>query len=127
MILIDNLNFLTERFPLLWQAIKPLEDQNFSTVKVMTAKNGSPTLMVEKDGKSLYLHSSYNPQAEAERFITRFTEVEKYHHVFFFGWVLGYHIEAFMQKYPKLKSSLPRPVPESFLDLFVHCLLSQLP
>ena len=93
MILIDNLNFLTERFPQLWQAIKPLEGKVFPALEVTTARNGMPTLKVEKDGKSLYLHSSYNPEAEAERFVDQFTGVEKYRHVFFWGG-LGYHVEA---------------------------------
>lgn len=112
MILIDNLNFLTERFPLLWQAIKPLEGKVFPSIEVITARNGGPTLKVENNGRTLYLHSSYNPEAEAERYIAQFTGVDQYHHVFFFGVGLGYHIEAFMRKFPNIEYTIYEPVPE---------------
>lgn len=112
MILIDNLNFLTERFPRIWETIKPLEGKVFPSLAVITAKNGAPTLKVVNEGKTLYLHSSYNPEAEAERFVARFSGVETYRHVFFFGIGLGYHIEAFMRKFPNLEFTLYEPVPE---------------
>lgn len=127
MILIDNLNFLTERFPQLWQAIKPLEGKVFPALEVTTARNGMPTLKVEKDGKSLYLHSSYNPEAEAERFVDQFTGVEKYRHVFFFGVGLGYHVEAFMRKYPNLGFTIYEPVPEILVTYLASRPLANLP
>lgn len=127
MILIDNLNFLTERFPLLWQAIKPLEGKVFPGIEVVTARNGAPTLKVEKEGKALYLHSSYNPEAEAERFITQFDNVEKYHHVFFFGIGLGYHLEAFMRKFPNIEFTIYEPVPEILSTYFSRRMLTKLP
>ncbi|NLY90312.1 MAG: motility associated factor glycosyltransferase family protein [Firmicutes bacterium] len=127
MILIDNLNFLTERFPLLWQAIKPLEGKVFPSLEVITAKNGAPTLKVVNDGKTLYLHSSYNPEAEAERFIAQFTGVENYRHVFFFGIGLGYHLEAFMRKFPNLEFTLYEPVPEILSTYLATRPLSNLP
>ncbi|NLM36621.1 MAG: motility associated factor glycosyltransferase family protein [Firmicutes bacterium] len=127
MILIDNLNFLTERFPQLWQAIKPLEGKVFPSLEVTTARNGMPTLKVEKDGKSLYLHSSYNPEAEAERFVGQFTGIEKYRHVFFFGVGLGYHLEALMRKYPALEFAIYEPVPEILVTYLASRPLANLP
>ena len=127
MILIDNLNFITERFPLLWQAIKPLEEQVFPAVEVVAAKNGSPTMMVKKDGKALYLHSSYNPEAEAQRFVAQFTTVEKYHHIFFFGVGLGYHIEALLRNYPSVQFTIYEPVPELLSTYLSTRPLSALP
>ena len=127
MILIDNLNFLTERFPQLWQAIKPLEGKDFTGLEVTTARNGAATLKVEKDGKSLYLHSSYNPEAEAERFIAQFTEVKNYRHVFFYGVGLGYHVEAFMRKHPTLEFTIYEPVPEILSTYLATRPLNNLP
>jgi hypothetical protein len=127
MILIDNLNFLTERFPLLWQAIKPLEDEHPEWLHVTEAKNGSPTLIVENEGKPLYLHSSYNPEAEAERFISQFTGVEEYNHVFFFGMGLGYHLKAFMKKYPEMDFTIYEPVPQILYTYLSTHLLTDLP
>ncbi len=127
MILIDNLNFLTERFPLLWQAIKPIEGKIPERVEVISAKNGTPTLVVDSEGKSLYLHSSYNPEAEAERFISQFTGVEEYSHVFFFGVGLGYHLKAFMKKYPEMDFTIYEPVPEILYTYLSTHLLTDLP
>ncbi len=127
MILIDNLNFLTERFPQLWQAIKPLEGKNFPALEATAARNGLPTLKVKTDGKSLYLHSSYDPEAEAERFVTQFTGVENYRHIFFFGVGLGYHIEAFLRKYPTLEFTIYEPVPEILSTYLATRPLANLP
>ena len=127
MILIDNLNVLTERFPQLWQALKPLEGKDFPALEVTTARNGLPTLKINAGEKSLYLHSSYNPETEAERFLAQFTGVERYRHVFFFGVGLGYHIEAFMQKYPALEFTIYEPVPEILSTYLATRPLSNLP
>jgi hypothetical protein len=127
MILIDNLNFLTERFPLLWQALKPIENELPQRVWVTSAKNGTPTLMVEEEGSALYLHSSYNPEAEAERFVAQFAKVEEYHHVFFFGVGLGYHIEAFTKKYPQMEFTIYEPTPEILYTYLATRLIINLP
>ena len=127
MILIDNLNFLTERFPLLWQALKPIENELPQRVRVTSAKNGTPTLMVEEEGSALYLHSSYNPEAEAERFVAQFAKVEEYHHVFFFGVGLGYHIEAFTKKYPQMEFTIYEPTPEILYTYLATRLITNLP
>ena len=62
-----------------------------------------------------------------ERFLAQFTGVERYRHVFFSGVGLGYHIEAFMQKYPALEFTIYEPVPEILSTYLATRPLSNLP
>jgi hypothetical protein len=128
--LIDNIGLLKTKYPQLWTALKENEERFRSeTVVVETAKNGFPTLKIENEGRSLYVHSKYNPQQEAESFVDQFdqTEVESYKHVFFYGLGLGYHIQAFMNKYPHMLFTVYEPNPEVFYKYLDHRLLSELP
>src|SRR5690554_1945638 len=112
MILIDNVNFLTEKFPRVWKVFKDKEEElEKQPVFVETAKNGDPTLKVTRDGREFYLHSKYNPRQEAEKFIARFQDVDQYKHVFFYGVGLGYHIELFLRRYPHVSTSIFEPDP----------------
>lgn len=124
MALIDNLTFLKTKFPLaaftLRNAGDPLEEK---TIMVEPAKNGQYTLAVHVDGLTKYLHSGYNPQAEAERLINQLTLVGtgKKRHVFFYGVGLGYHIAEFIKRYPDVSITLYEPnvtIFYHFLSLF---------
>jgi len=88
---IDNINFLTECFPHVWEVIKeyrPEENPEYR-FNVEKAKSGAFTLTVNQSGKTLYIHSKYDPEQEAERLVAQFTEVSKYRQIFFYGVGLG--------------------------------------
>ena len=115
MSLIDNINFLTERFPRFWEVFKDMaEEIKAQPALVETAKSGEPTLKIQKDGREYYIHSKYDPIREAEKFVAQFQDVDKYNHVFFYGAGLGYHIEAFLRKYPNLEYTIYEPEPAFF-------------
>jgi len=115
MSLINNIDFLTEQFPQVWKALKDREEEiKDQPVFVEPAKSGDPTLKIEKDGREYYVHSKYDPVKEAEKFVAQFKDVDKYKHIFFYGAGLGYHIEAFMEKYPDLEYTIYEPEPAIF-------------
>ncbi|MDK2820351.1 MAG: hypothetical protein PWP31_316 [Clostridia bacterium] len=129
--LIDNINVLKRLNPNLWKKLREVsekleQDQRF---KIIEAKSGVPTLEVEYQGKHLPLHSRYNPEKEAEKFINQFdqTEVTKYKHVFFYGVGMGYHITAFMNKYPNINFSLYEPNPTVFYKFLSYRSLKDFP
>ncbi|CAN7157888.1 motility associated factor glycosyltransferase family protein [Paenibacillus sp. LjRoot56] len=121
MILIDNVQFLRQRYAQLWGNVSQL-DKVISNMpyEVSTTKSGLSNLQVTKEGKAQYIHSQYDPFKEAERFIDQFLpdEVEEFEHIFFYGVGMGYHIEQFMERYPDRNFSLYEP--DAFL--FYHYL-----
>jgi hypothetical protein len=117
MILIDNVVYLKRRFPAIWDRLKPLEENSNSTLIVQTpeTRSGDPTLVVEVAGHELYVHSKYNPVEEAAQLIKQYENIEKVEHVFFYGVGLGYHIDAFVERYPDKKITLYEPIAEIML------------
>lgn len=127
MILIDNINLLRNRFSDIWSRIDNLDVSPLSALKVTTTKSGRATLTFEEKGRTLYIHSKYDPVQEAERFIAQFKDVENYDQVIFYGIGLGYHIEAFMQRYPNLFFSIYEPNPEIFAQFMANKSLAAWP
>jgi len=122
--LIDNINFIREKLPLVWQEFDT-QRADRGEIKTTQAKNGLPTLYVEVDGREVFLHSKYNPLQEAERLVDRFENVEEYEHVLFYGIGLGYHIEYLLKKYPHLTYSVYEPNEEIFLRFLEYRELNQ--
>ena len=75
-----NLELFKNRFPQLYEI---LNKSSTSQIVVETAKNGSPTA---REG-NLQLHSKYNPEKEAETFVSNF-DSEKKDILIFFGFGL---------------------------------------
>ena len=87
-----NLELFKNRFPQLYQI---LNKSSTSQIVVETAKNGSPTA---REG-NLQLHSKYNPEKEAETFVSNF-DSEKKDILIFFGFGLGYSLIEACKKFP---------------------------
>lgn len=122
MILVDNIVFMKQRFPLVWDAYCETEaGQDGTLVAIQPSRvQDFPTLCVNREGRSLYLHSRYDPQREAQSIVENIN-ADGYEHVIFYGTGLGYHIQAFLNKYPHMSYSIYEPVPEVFnayLSLF---------
>jgi hypothetical protein len=112
MISTDNINIIKKMNSRLWEFIKASEATIAeSDVTLVPAKNGDPTLMINRGGAAISLHSSYDPRREAEAFISSISdeEMEKHNHVFFYGVGLGYHVEAFVRRFPHVFVTLIEP------------------
>jgi hypothetical protein len=98
MISVDNIVFMKENFPLVWDAYREAEGkQDSSLVEIMPSRQeGFPTLCFHGEDRDTFLHSRYNPLREAQTIINGYEEVEKYKHVIFYGTGLGYHIKEFL-------------------------------
>lgn len=127
MILIDNINLIRNMFPEIWNRIDTLEVSPLSLSKVIPTKSGMPTLVFEENGRTIYIHSKYDPVQEAERVISQFEDVENYNHVLFYGVGLGYHIEAFMKMHPNLFFSIYEPNQDIFAQFLANKPLESLP
>lgn len=131
MILTDNIVTLKKMYSEIWEKIKELEQANDqSPVKLVMSKSGLPTILInQEDAQEIYLFSKYDPQHEAERFISQYSEkdVEKYEHIFFYGFGFGYHVIEFMKKFPGKNFSIYEPCKEVFIHALSMRNLNDLP
>lgn len=77
--------------------LEKLKARSSKYVKKTEAKNGSPTLCVTYNEKEQFLHSSYNPEREAEAIAENFSFKEGTP-LIFVGAGLGYHIPLILKK-----------------------------
>lgn len=128
MISADNILYLKNKFPNGWKQLQNVITQsNDVSYEVLPSKSGQPTLSVEYQGKSIFLHSKYNPIEEGIQFIQQFKDVHDYKHVFFYGIGLGYHVEAFLNENPGMPFTLYEPEPRIFEAFLSRVTLAKLP
>ncbi|NRF93656.1 motility associated factor glycosyltransferase family protein [Paenibacillus frigoriresistens] len=83
---------------------------------ISTARNGMLTLKLKAENKEVYFHSQYDPQNEAERLLEKYSsELEGAKHVLFYGFGLGYHIDAIVKKYKQISYTIYEPYPAVIL------------
>ncbi|GAA0285612.1 hypothetical protein GGQ92_001071 [Gracilibacillus halotolerans] len=78
-------------------------------VIIEPSKAGAPTLKVTVENTVKYMHSKYDPEVEAERFINKFELKQDTKHIFLVGFGLGYHIKYLKEKYPYLSFTIYEP------------------
>lgn len=118
--LADNILFLREIYPAVYQAVKSWEDTGeVKKVAVEMARDGNLTLRYNIDEQSVYLHSKYNPLREAKAIIDKLVENDEMSenaHLVFYGIGLGYHIEEFILRYPQISYSIIEPSTEIMVN-----------
>ena len=75
-----------------------LRTSSRSHVEIFPSSNGTPTATIECDGRSIFLHSRYNPLREAQQLLNK----ENYagaDYFIFLGFGLGYMLDAVIEKY----------------------------
>ncbi|WP_353093807.1 6-hydroxymethylpterin diphosphokinase MptE-like protein [Tissierella praeacuta] len=112
MILIDNINFLRDKYPTIWNKLKPLEDRENDLFHIDETKKGYKTLILNKEDKKIYFHSKYDPIKESEKIIEEYKEIDDTTKIIFYGTGLGYHIDLFTKMKPKNKFYIFEPIPE---------------
>ena len=128
MLLIDNINILKDGYPKTWDKIKDYEDKlDANYIKVEETKKGFKTLSVNKDDKSIYMHSKYNPIREAKAIVDEYEDVEDGANVIFYGVGLGYHIDVFLEKYPNVNYYIYEPIPEVLYAYLSNKSIKELP
>ena len=116
--LADNILYLKKNYPAMLVEIKELDlRDNAIQASLETTKNNKKTVNIKIDDKKVYLHSRYDPIRESETVIDKLVEKEQIDentHVVFFGVGLGYHIDAFAERFPDTEFSLYEPSPQLF-------------
>ncbi|WP_182199660.1 motility associated factor glycosyltransferase family protein [Paraliobacillus salinarum] len=106
--LIENKNFLRIKHRDLLNELKSTpRDTNISVIE--KSKNGLPTIKTEIDSQYKYIHSKYDPSAEADRLVDYFECEESRDHIIVFGFGLGYHLQSLMQKHPDFSFTIYEP------------------
>lgn len=104
-----NLNLIQERYPELADKLKNIDSEGV----IELTRSGQPTLKVQREGKTVSLHSTYDPLREAARWAQDiYAEPEDTLVVCGIG--LGYHLFRLSQLYPKTKIIACEPDPETF-------------
>lgn len=120
--LADNINFLKKNYPSFYNATKDWEEKlTQKYFECEKTKTGQETLKYVIAGKSIYVHSKYDPQKEATLLIDNLEKNETINsdtHVVFFGLGLAYHIDEFVKRHPDMKFSVIEPS----MEVFVHFL-----
>jgi SAM-dependent methyltransferase len=126
-VLSDNLQTIKEFFPATWAMYKRVgENLDHKLTRVISNKEKKLlNLAIEKD-PGLFIHNNENPIQEAEKIIEQ-QEVEPRSDIIFYGIGMGYHIDAFVKKYPGLAFSIYEPVPEVFYQFISNRELRKLP
>lgn len=120
MTLIENILYVKNHHPGIWEALKPYEEKSDSSFAIVEARSGDLTIQIQGQYTG-YVHSQYNPVREAEQFWNQqqFNSAEGAH-VLFFGIGLGYHIDKFVELHPDVPFSIYEPNPFILLAFLQH-------
>ena len=111
MILIDNINYLREKFPLVRERLKLVEENQSKQFQIEETRKGDKTLSYNKDDKKVYFHSKYDPIREAQAIIEEYKDI-KDTNIIFYGTGLGYHIDLFVKENPNNNFYIFEPIEE---------------
>ncbi|GAA3412788.1 motility associated factor glycosyltransferase family protein [Paenibacillus hodogayensis] len=111
MIMVDNLILMKRRFPEVLSLLNQFEDRSsLDAIPVIESKKGLPTVQIQAEGKSNFLHSKYDPYQEAVQWVDKFeNEIKTYNHIFVYGIGFGYHVEELMNRFPDAEFTLYEP------------------
>ncbi|MDR0310556.1 MAG: DUF115 domain-containing protein [Acidobacteriota bacterium] len=90
-----NLKSLSRKQPDLAALLRTIDR---SHIKTFPSADGAPTAAIEHDGKTVELHSRYNPSREARQAIKK-ENYDGTDYFIFLGFGLGYALDAAIEKY----------------------------
>ncbi|WP_209121463.1 6-hydroxymethylpterin diphosphokinase MptE-like protein [Alkalihalobacillus sp. BA299] len=100
-----NLDVIKRRFASIYHSIQKNTQDTIKEYEVVETKVGLSTLRVTINGKTLYLHSKYDPLHEAKRYIDdHFSdEINSY---IVYGLGFGYHLKELIKRNPSLELTI---------------------
>ena len=112
---IDNRRWLGQHFREVAELVREWDDKKpTGDVIVEQSRKGDVTMQLNVNGTMKYVHSKYDPKLEVDRLLKSFDETLSAP-ALFFGVGLGYHIEAFIERYPYRKLIIFEPNLEVFV------------
>lgn len=112
--LVDNINFLRNKFPHIREKLMAVEENKTGRFLIEQGRKGKNTLLYRNNGKEIYFHSKYDTIKEAETIIKEYQGTEN-KNVIFYGTGLGYHIDLFVKQNPNNSFYIFEPVEELIL------------
>lgn len=111
----NNRLYLNKYFPGVIKTIDNYDYQSFR-VELINARNTKKTLKIKTNEKELYVHSSYNPEREAQQLLKKElnTNIDRDTHIVFFGLGLGYHVTEFVKTHKHNSYTVIEPSIEIF-------------
>ncbi|TDX58912.1 motility associated factor glycosyltransferase family protein [Orenia marismortui] len=113
-----NINALKKRYPDLLKKLEKMDTEGL-IYDLVEAKNNSKTIKIRSENRSVFIHSKYNPQREASKFIDNI-EVEEFNSIILLGSGLGYHVLELFNKIRNTEKKLF--IVEKNLSLFKEAL-----
>ncbi|AEE96760.1 motility associated factor glycosyltransferase family protein [Mahella australiensis] len=87
--------WLKEKYPKIYTKLKDTSQDDGYRLNILPAKLGGDTLQYESESKKIFIHSSYDPIKEAERWADN-VNLEPDSVVIVYGLGLGYHLEQLL-------------------------------
>lgn len=109
MISIYNKAIIKELNLRLLEQLEELESKERQGIQIVEAQNGEPTLTVQVEGKTRYLHSRYNPTYEAEKLFDSCDDIDENCNLVIYGAGLGYHIKEAIKRFPQARYYIVEP------------------
>lgn len=104
----ENIAFIEKVNPELHKLLLAIKERDYSTVP---SKKGGLTLTYRHEGEDFFIHSRFNPEAEAEKMVGKSNPDAD--HIVVLGLGAGYHLEKLMAlKAPNARVLLVEPEPE---------------
>ncbi len=94
----NNIYLLLKKYPQIYKDIIKITP-NKKIYELIETKLNKTTIKISFNGKSIYLHSRYNPQREAVNIAEENYDLEVENYIIF-GLGLGYHVEELMKMAP---------------------------
>ncbi len=95
-----NLKVLERTSPKFYKRICVINGSSTQNIEVFSARSSHPTVQVKHKGSRTLLHSSYDPVAEASRFVSTFNITDETKVVVVFGVGFAYHVTEIMRRLP---------------------------
>lgn len=123
---IRNLAYLQKNFPQLYENVKSYsQEPSDLKIEACLTRDNSPNFKVSTNDLSIYLHSNYSPEKEAETLIRTF-DVETKDTLIILGFGLGYHLKKIARLYPNKNKLVIEPSLEVFAKALEHLDISEI-
>mgnify|MGYP001438330914 CR=1 FL=1 len=112
----DNLIFLQEHYPSIYEFIRNL-DYSKENYQIRPSKSGWNILHIQHESGTEYsLYSRYDPKLESSKWVESLGDsILSADHVLMIGFGFGYHLEAFLEMFPDKRFYIYEPEVEYFL------------
>lgn len=112
----DAIQWLEERFPKIYAKVKTTSQDDDYKLHILPAKLGGNTLQYEREGKKIFIHSSYDPIKEVKRWADN-VDLKPDSVVIVYGLGLGYHVAQLLERMGDENRLL---IVEPSTSIFIH-------